>query len=49
MSLAAKALLGLAANNRERDKSEDDTGLTHRDDDKYWRAACSIPTATTMP
>ena len=27
----------LARNNRERDEGEDDTGLTHRDDDKYWR------------
>lgn len=27
----------LARNNRERDDNEGDTGLTHRDDDKYWR------------
>src|SRR5205823_9852977 len=27
----------LARNNRERDEGEKDTGLTHRDDDKYWR------------
>jgi len=26
----------LARNNRERDEGEEDTGLTHRDDDKYW-------------
>lgn len=26
----------LARNNRERDESDEGTGLTHRDDDKYW-------------
>ena len=31
------AVVVLARNNRERDKGEEDTGLTHRDDDKYWR------------
>jgi uncharacterized membrane protein len=31
------AVVVLARNNRERDESEEDTGLTHRDDDKYWR------------
>jgi uncharacterized membrane protein len=31
------AIVVLARNNRERDKGEEDTGLTHRDDDKYWR------------
>ncbi|QUQ63993.1 DUF1648 domain-containing protein [Kutzneria sp. CA-103260] len=31
------ALVVLARNNRERDGSERDTGLTHRDDDKHWR------------
>jgi uncharacterized membrane protein len=31
------AVVILAKNNRERDKTEGDTGLTHRDDDKYWR------------
>jgi uncharacterized membrane protein len=31
------ALVVLARNNRERDEGEQDTGLTHRDDDKYWR------------
>lgn len=30
-------LVVLARNNRERDDGEADTGLTHRDDDKYWR------------
>lgn len=33
----AVALVVLARNNRERDADEKDTGLTHRDDDKYWR------------
>ncbi|WP_255771570.1 DUF1648 domain-containing protein [Pseudarthrobacter sulfonivorans] len=27
----------LARNNRERGQNGEDTGLTHRDDDKYWR------------
>jgi uncharacterized membrane protein len=31
------AVVVLARNNRERDKGDEDTGLTHRDDDKYWR------------
>jgi uncharacterized membrane protein len=31
------ALVVLARNNRDRDGSEEDTGLTHRDDDKNWR------------
>ncbi|PVZ54466.1 DUF1648 domain-containing protein [Arthrobacter sp. H-02-3] len=31
------AIMVLAGNNRERDEGEKDTGLTHRDDDKYWR------------
>ena len=31
------AVVVLARNNRERDEGEKDTGLTHRDDDKYWR------------
>ena len=30
------AVVVLARNNRERDEGEEDTGLTHRDDDKYW-------------
>jgi uncharacterized membrane protein len=31
------AVVVLARNNRERDEGEKDTGLTHRDDDRYWR------------
>ena len=31
------AVVVLARNNRERDEGKRDTGLTHRDDDKYWR------------
>ncbi len=31
------AVVVLARNNRERDVGEQDTGLTHRDDDKHWR------------
>jgi uncharacterized membrane protein len=31
------AVVVLAKNNRERDEGEQDTGLTHRDDDRYWR------------
>ena len=31
------AVVVLARNNRERDEGEENTGLTHRDDDKYWR------------
>jgi uncharacterized membrane protein len=31
------AVVVLARNNRVRDAGEADTGLTHRDDDKYWR------------
>lgn len=31
------AIVVLARNNREQDEGEKDTGLTHRDDDKYWR------------
>ena len=31
------AVVVLARNNRERDEGEEDTGLTHWDDDKYWR------------
>ncbi|MEZ2388396.1 DUF1648 domain-containing protein [bacterium RCC_150] len=30
------AVVVLARNNRERDIGEQDTGLAHRDDDKYW-------------
>ena len=31
------AIVVLARNNVQRDEGERDTGLTHRDDDKYWR------------
>jgi uncharacterized membrane protein len=31
------AVVVLARNNRERDAGEEDTGMAHRDDDKYWR------------
>ncbi len=31
------AVVVLATNNRPRDVGEQDTGLIHRDDDKYWR------------
>jgi uncharacterized membrane protein len=31
------AVVVLARNNRERDGNEAATGLTHRDDDRYWR------------
>src|SRR5262249_38035948 len=31
------AVVVLAMNNREPDEGEQDTGLTHRDDDKHWR------------
>jgi uncharacterized membrane protein len=31
------AVVILARNNRARDEGEEDTGLTHRDDDRYWR------------
>ena len=31
------AIVVLARNNRARDEGEEDTGLTHRDDDKNWR------------
>ena len=33
----AVAIVILARNNRVREEGEPDTGLTHRDDDKYWR------------
>ncbi|MDQ0768056.1 putative membrane protein [Pseudarthrobacter defluvii] len=32
------AVAVLARNNRDRGGEEEDTGLTHRDDDRYWRA-----------
>lgn len=31
------AVVVLARNNRDRNEGEQDTGLTHRDDDKHWR------------
>ncbi len=31
------AVVILARNNRAQDGGEEDTGLTHRDDDRYWR------------
>src|SRR6201996_5039547 len=31
------AVVVLAKNNRVRDEGEENTGLTHRDDDKSWR------------
>ena len=37
LAAVVTAVVVLARNNRERDKGEQDTGLTHRDDDKYWR------------
>jgi uncharacterized membrane protein len=38
MAAVAVAVVVLARKNREPDEGEEDTGLTHRDDDKYWRA-----------
>ena len=37
LAAVAVAVVVLARNNRERDEGEEDTGLTHRDDDKHWR------------
>lgn len=37
LTAAVVAIVVLAKNNRVRDEEEPDTGLTHRDDDKYWR------------
>lgn len=37
LTAVAVAVVVLARNNRERDAGEQDTGLTHRDDDTYWR------------
>jgi uncharacterized membrane protein len=31
------AAVVLARNNREPDEGDEDTGLSHRDDDRYWR------------
>ncbi|WP_457945961.1 DUF1648 domain-containing protein [Pseudarthrobacter sp. alpha12b] len=37
LASVAAAVLVLARNNRDRAENGEDTGLTHRDDDKYWR------------
>jgi len=37
LAAVAVSVVVLARNNRERDEGEEDTGLTHRDDDKHWR------------
>jgi uncharacterized membrane protein len=37
LTAVALAVVVMALNNRERDQDEQDTGLTHRDDDRYWR------------
>jgi uncharacterized membrane protein len=37
LAAVVAAVVILARNNRERDEGEEDTGLTHWDDDKYWR------------
>lgn len=37
LAAVAVAVVVLARNNRERDEGEADTGLTHREDDKFWR------------
>ncbi|WP_028266270.1 DUF1648 domain-containing protein [Arthrobacter sp. MA-N2] len=37
LAAVAVTVVVLARNNRERDAGEEDTGLTHREDDKYWR------------
>jgi uncharacterized membrane protein len=37
LTAVAVAVVVLAKNNRVRDEGEEDTGLTHRDDDKSWR------------
>jgi uncharacterized membrane protein len=37
LAAVVAAVAALARNNRERDGAEEDTGLIHRDDDKYWR------------
>ncbi|WP_026554473.1 DUF1648 domain-containing protein [Arthrobacter sp. 35W] len=37
LAAAAVAVVVLARHNRTGDDGEEDTGLTHRDDDKYWR------------
>jgi uncharacterized membrane protein len=37
LAAVAVAVVVLARNNRARDEGEEDTGMTHRDDDRYWR------------
>lgn len=37
LAAVAVAIVVLARNNREPDDGEEDTGLSHRDDDRYWR------------
>ncbi len=37
LTAVVASVVVLARNNRVRDQCEDDTGLTHRDDDRYWR------------
>jgi uncharacterized membrane protein len=37
LTAVAVAVTVLARSNRERDEGEEDTGLTHRDDDEHWR------------
>lgn len=37
LAAVAVTIVVLARNNRVRDDGDEDTGLTHRDDDRYWR------------
>lgn len=37
LAAVAVAAVVLARNNREPDEGKEDTGLSHRDDDRYWR------------
>jgi len=37
LTAVVMSVVVLARNNRARDQEEQDTGLIHRDDDKYWR------------
>ena len=38
LAAVVSAVAVLARNNKDRDGDSEDTGLTHRDDDRYWRA-----------
>ncbi|WP_345447826.1 DUF1648 domain-containing protein [Arthrobacter gyeryongensis] len=38
LAAVAVAVVVFAGNNRASDEGEEDTGLTHREDDKYWRS-----------